>query len=208
VFQAVLRDSLDFVGDDVADMLDVHQNDDLSAKEDFGNTYPIMANVFTPRLALAALKRLRECLDRPEIYYLNDCHYLLLYETLECFVDIHNDSVAVSRTKKDRRESSFIDPFHIEFIDFDELVDLFFFDIDFLKPAEAMLNMPPEFKQTFNPEAFAISQGMMPHPEELELKLDRIEDPGLYKISAPEYFGPSSKIYPDYDYYEKNHPDK
>lgn len=207
VFQAILRNSLDFVVDDIAAMPDVHKNDEFLIKEDFNNTYQIMAKVFTPRLALATLKRLRECLDRSEIYYLNDYHYLLLYEALECYVVIHNDAVAISRTKKDRRETSFVDPFYIEYIDFEDVVDLFFFDIDFLTPAEAMLNMPPELKQSFNPEAFAISQGMMPHPEELALKPDRIEDPSLYKISASEYFGPASKVYPDHDYYEANHPD-
>jgi hypothetical protein len=165
-----------------------------------------MAKVFPPRLALATLKRLRECLDRPEIYYLNDYHYLLLFETLECYVVIHNDAVAISLTKKARREASFVDPFYIEYIDFEDVVDHFFFDIDFLTPAEVMLNMPPEVKQSFNPEAIAISQGMMPHPEELVLKPDQIEEPDLYKISASEYFGPASKVYPDHDYYEANHP--
>jgi len=48
----------------------------------------------------------------------------------------------------------------------------------------------------------------MPHPEELELKLDRIEDPSQYKVYASEYFGPASKVYPDHDYYEANHPDE
>ena len=207
VFQAILRNSLDFVVDDIAAMPDLHQNDEFLIKEDFNNTYQLMAKVFTPRLALATLKRLRDCLDRPEIYYLNDYHYLLLYEALECYVVIHNDAMAISRTKKDRRETSFVDPFYIEYIDFEDVVDLFFFDIDFLTPAEAILNMPPEIKQSFNPEAFAISQGMMPHPEELELKLDRIEDPDLYKISASLYFGPASNAYPDHDYYEANHQD-
>ena len=49
VFQAILRNSLDFVVDDIDAMPDVHQNDELLVKEDFNNTYQIMANVFTPR---------------------------------------------------------------------------------------------------------------------------------------------------------------
>jgi len=41
VFQAILRNSLDFVADDIAAMPDLHQNDEFLVKEDFNNTYQI-----------------------------------------------------------------------------------------------------------------------------------------------------------------------
>jgi hypothetical protein len=65
-----------------------------------------------------------------------------------------------------------------------------------------MLNLPSWFKETYNPEAFALSQGMLPHPEELALNIDTIEDPLHYKVTSPRYFGPKSKVYPDFDYFE------
>lgn len=44
-----------------------------------------------------------------------------------------------------------------------------------------------------------------PHPEELALKVDKIEDPLLYTVTTPlRYFGPRSKVYPDFEYYEKS----
>ncbi len=109
----------------------------------------------------------------------------------------------MARNKKDGKEASFVDPFSIEKIDFDEIVELYFFDIDFLTSPEVMLNLPSWFKQTYNPEAFALSQGLLPHPEELALKVDTIEDPLVYKVTSPRYFGPESKVYPDFEFYEK-----
>ena len=89
-------------------------------------------------------------------------------------------------------------------IDFEEIVALYFFDIDFLTPPDVMLNIPSWFKETYNPETFALSQGMLPHPEELALNIDTIEDPLEYKVTAPRYFGPKSKMYPDCDYFERS----
>lgn len=66
-----------------------------------------------------------------------------------------------------------------------------------------MLNLPAWFKEAYNPEAFALSQGLLPHPEELALKIDTMEDPLPCRVTSSKYFGPGSKVYPDYDYYEK-----
>ena len=205
VFQAILRVSLDVALDEIDDLLDVHENDDVPAKEDFAGIFPVMARVFTPGLARASLQRLRDRLDQPAIYYLNDYHYLLLFDALQSYTVLHNDMVASARSGEEKRESSRIDPFFIERIDFDWLLGLYFFDIDFLTPPEVMLNIPPDFKESFNPEAFGISQGLLPHPEELELNVDRVEGPQRYRVVAPLYFGPKSKVYPDHAYYEKRH---
>ncbi len=176
--------------------------DGALSREDFANFFPAAGKVFPPRLAVETLRNLLRCLDRPEIYYLNDYHYLLLFDVLNFLSEIHNDRVSMARNERDRKEALFVDPFFIEKIDFDQIVELYFFDIDFLTSPEVMLNIPTWFKQTYNPEAFALSQGMLPHPEELSLKVDTIEDPLEYKIAPPKYLGPESKVYPDYGYYE------
>jgi len=146
---------------------------DLS-REDFTDSFPAAGKVFPPRSAVETLRNLLRCLDRPEIYYLNDYHYLLLFDVLNFLSQIHNDGVSMARNKRERKEVSFVDPFFIEKIDFDEIVELYFFDIDFLTSPEVMLNIPAWFKQTYNPEAFALSQGLLPHPEELALNIDTI----------------------------------
>ena len=202
VFQAILRDGLDHVIDIISDIRSESGPDEAQSREDFIACFPASGRVFPPRLAGETLRDLLRCLDRPEIYYLNDYHYLLLYDMLHFLAEVHNDGVALSRSKNDKREMAFVDPFYIERIDFDGIVELYFFDIDFLTPPEAMFMMPSWFKQTYNPEAFALSQGLLPHPEELALNIDTLEDPLLYKVTPPRYFGPKSKVYPYYDYYE------
>jgi hypothetical protein len=88
-----------------------------------------------------------------------------------------------------------------------DILDLYFFDIDFLTDAETMLNIPDWFRSTFSPEAFGLSQGMLPHAEELELKIDTSEEASSYKVTQSDHFGPKSKAYPDFDYYFGRHPE-
>jgi hypothetical protein len=203
VFQAILRESLSFASDIISDMRSDPDPNGALSRETFVESFPVSGKVFPPRLAVETLRDMLQRLDRPEIYYLNDYHYLLLYDVLNFLSEIHNDRVSMAGNKRERKEASFVDPFFIEKIDFDEIVGLYFFDIDFLTSPEVMLNLPSWFKETYNPEAFALSQGLLPHPEELALKVDTIEDPLLYKVTLPRYFGTGSKVYPDYDYYEK-----
>ncbi len=202
VFQAILREGLSFAGDIISDMRSDPDPNGALSKETFVESFPAAGKVFPPRLAVETLRDMLQRLDRPEIYYLNDYHYLLLYDVLNFLSEIHNDGVSMARNKGERKEASFVDPFFIEKIDFDKIIELFFFDIDFLTSPEVMLNIPSWFKQTYNPEVFALSQGLLPHPEELALNIDTIEDPFMYKITTPRYFGPKSKVYPDYDYFE------
>lgn len=174
VFQAILRDGLNYAIDFISDMRSDSGPDGDLSREDFTDSFPAAGKVFPPRSAVETLRNLLRCLDRPEIYYLNDYHYLLLFDVLNFLSQIHNDGVSMARNKRERKEVSFVDPFFIEKIDFDEIVELYFFDIDFLTSPEVMLNIPAWFKQTYNPEAFALSQGLLPHPEELALNIDTI----------------------------------
>jgi hypothetical protein len=192
VFQAILREGLSFAGDIISDMRSDPDPNGALSKETFVESFPAAGKVFPPRLAVETLRNLLRYLDRPEIYYLNDYHYLLLYDVLNFFVEIHNDRVSMARNRRDRKEASFVDPFSIETIDFDVIVDLYFFDIDFLTSPEVMLNLPAWFKETYNPEAFALSQGMLPHPEELALNIDTMR-PSYTRLLYPGISGRDRK---------------
>jgi hypothetical protein len=195
--------SIDFI----KDLIEDNDFDESRAREDMKGFYPSMVKVFTPSLARTTLLNLSKRLDRSEIYHLNDYHYLVLYDVMDFYADVHNDMVRISKSRKDRKEASFVGPFYIEKIDMDDILYLYFFDIDFLTDAETMLNIPDWFRSTFSPEAFGLSQGMLPHAEELELKVDTSEDASSYKVTRSEYFGPKSKVYPDFDYYFALHPE-
>ena len=205
VFQAILRESMSYSIDFIKDLIDDNDFDESRAREDMKGLYPSMVKVFPPSLARTTLLNLSKRLDRSEIYHLNDYHYLVLYDVMDFYADIHSDMVAISKSRKDKKEASFVDPFYIEKIDMDDILDLYFFDIDFLTDAKTMLNIPDWFRSTFSPEAFGLSQGMLPHAEELELKVDTSEDPALYKVTASDCFGPKSKVYPDLDHYFDRH---
>jgi len=201
VFQAILRDSLDFSIDFIDILTDNNENDESRVREAMEADYSRMAKVFTPSLARTTLWNLRKRLDRPEIYSLNNYHYLLLFDVLAYYADIHSGMVAMSESGEERDEMSFVDPFCIEAIDLDGLLDLYFFDIDFLVDAETMLNIPDWFRKSYEPETFGLALGMLPHAEELELKVDASEEMVSYRVTPSDYFGPESKVYPDFDYH-------
>lgn len=196
---------MDYAIDFIHVLIENNEYDESLAREAMMADFPAMAKVFTPSLARTTLLNLRSRLDRPEVYSLNNYHYLILYDVIDFYADIHNDMVAISENKEDRKEASFVDPFYIESIDMDGLLELYFFDIDFLADAETMLNIPDWLRKTYSPETFGLSQGMLPHAEELELKVNTSEDMGSYKVTRSDYFGPKSKVYPDFDYYYDNH---
>jgi hypothetical protein len=198
VFQAILRTSIDYVIDVIADLIENNEYDETRARDDMKDLIPAVARVFPPSLARTTLIDLRSCLNRPELYHLNDYHYLLIYEALEFYAEIHNELVALSKSRKERREASCVDHFSIETIDIDGIVERYFYDIDFLLDAETMLNIPDWFRRTFGPEAFGLSQGLLPHPEELRLRVDQREDRAAYRVMPSRDYGLGSGIYPDY----------
>jgi hypothetical protein len=204
VFQAILRKSIGYATDVMSDLLRVFNHDDSVTKQEFMSLFPETGRVFPPSVAMAALMKLRSCLDKPEVYNCTDYHYLLLYDVLNFYADIHNGLVMKAGNKRKRKEASFIDPFHIEKINVDEMVDLYFFDHNFLIDSDTLLNLPDLVRRTLRPELFGLCQGLPPHPEELELERDPYIDRNLYKVEPSRFFGPGSKEYPDFSYYDES----
>ena len=62
-----------------------------------------------------------------------------------------------------------VEGFHI---DFDALIDTYFWDTDFLMDAESFARLSGEAKTNlgFSPSVFGVTQGLAPHPEELVLR--------------------------------------
>ena len=57
-------------------------------------------------------------------------------------------------------------------IDFDALVDMHFWDTDFLLDFEQFARLEPDAKANlgFSPSVFGVIQGLAPHPDELVLR--------------------------------------
>ena len=200
VFQSILRKSLDYSIDVISDLLRIFNHDDRVTRQEFMSLFPEIGRVFPPSAARAGLVDLRKCLDSPDVYTGTDYHYLMLYDVLNFYADIHNGLVIRARNKQERKEASFVDPFFIEKIHIDEMVDLYFLDENFLLDAETLQELPDAVRRSMRPELFGLCQGLQPHPEELEMKIDRGADAGRYGGAPSRFFGPGSKEYPDFAY--------
>lgn len=202
VFQAILRKSIDAAIDVAADLLQVFNYDDTGTRQEFMSLFPEIGRVFPPSVAKAALENLRRCLDKPEVYLCTEYHSLLLYDVLNFYAAVHNGLVIKAGNKKERKEASFVDPFYIEKIQADEIVDLYFFDQNFLFDSETLQSLPGPVRKTLRPELFGLCAGLPPHPEELDLKIDGAVDLEQYRIKPSPFFGPKSKKYPDFCCYD------
>src|SRR3990172_12878270 len=84
-----------------------------------------LAAFFTRReLARVIGRLLRASRDGRRRYQLSDYHWLVLYSCLQLYCDLHNDGAIGAEDQ--------VGPYEIEAIDFDAIVDRFFFDNDFL----------------------------------------------------------------------------
>ena len=196
IFIEILKAGMEIVIDEITALINYSANP-KEAKSGLRAILPLAARVFSPEVALKTLREMLEKLLRPELYYLNDYHYLLIYDTLLLYSELHNDMVRISKSKTEKNAAAMIGPYRIEIIDFDRIETLYFYDTDFLFDPEVMLNLGEEEKKlmSFRPETFAITQGLAPHPEELVLKEVTDETYEVPEIS--EHFGPGSTCYPD-----------
>lgn len=86
----------------------------------------------------------------------------------------------------------------IQQIDFGLLIDLFFWDNDFL--GEEIPDMSLEARQRIgiSPETFGLTAGMKPHPEELVLKVCDAELVKEFEAEGCLVFLPGSTTYPSF----------
>ncbi len=120
VFTAILHDALEFTSGWVADL--------ATEDPDFWMAqYPNLARCFTPKAAANAIGQLLAASRESAIYQLTDYHWLLLHECLQVYCAIHYDYI---QQELDRMFP--VGPYRIGEIAFNELVDLYFWDTDFL----------------------------------------------------------------------------
>jgi hypothetical protein len=200
VFTAILKDAIGFIIDEIYSA-EYFTNSKEEVSEYLKPYLPNASKVFNPETAFNTLKEMLVCLEKPQLYYLNDYHYILLYDTLSGLCDLHNAAVRESENKEDSIEASQIGDYYIEELLFDEMIDIYFYDTDFLFDSEDMVKLGLEGREgmAFNEETFAVTQGLAPHPEELKLQVHKGEEAIILDTSP--YFGSTSKVYPDFDIY-------
>jgi hypothetical protein len=97
---------------------------------------------------------------------------LVLYEALECWTALHNDSV------DERHPAARVGRFRVGRVDLGSILDSSFPDLDSLM--DELLDASADVKQAIGvrPETFAVVAGLKPHPSELDMV---VEEPGTFR---------------------------
>jgi hypothetical protein len=151
--------------------------------EAWAAAYPLASACFTQELARRAFLELLDKLDAPELYAPTDYHWLLVYDCLKEQIALFNDAPVPSVVTRLRALAGDQDGAYLHlptraqgmagvWIDFDEYIDAYFWDTDFLTDVGVFGQLTPEAKSQlgFSGEVFGVTQGLPPHPEELVLK--------------------------------------
>ncbi len=159
VFTAILHDSLEDMRDTLADL-------DTDADDFWTAQYPNATLCFTVGSAVFTLDQLLTASRDLQAYRLTDYHWLLIYDCLRVYCDIHNDNA-----KEAPQGALPVGPYRIGPIDFDALVDLYFWDTDFLVDHATLAGLGPEGRESMDisNEVFGIAHGLPPHPQELKI---------------------------------------
>jgi hypothetical protein len=156
---------------------------DVDLPDAWREAYPLSATCFTPALAQATLVDLGEKLRLPEEYVPTDYHWLLMYECLQGQIAALNDDPVPPLVRLLTTLATAQDALYLTLppraqdvagfsMDFDALVEMYFWDTDFLMDAEQFARLEPDAQANlgFSPSVFGVIQGLAPHPDELILR--------------------------------------
>lgn len=181
VFIAILHAALEVAADSIEEA-----SDDESWPED----YPRLARCFTREAALAVIGELLAASRAEALYQITDYHWLVVHECLHDHCAVHNDLVRHEGPQP-------VGPWRVGPIDVPALLDLYFWDTDFLFDSGSVTAMGPEGRAAMgmSDEVFGISQGLLPHPE--ELNFIRVDVPA-WDAEEEGAFAPMGPLIPCY----------
>lgn len=145
----------------------------------FGND---LEKMFSPKELIAELTKLRSANKDNKYYHLKEYHLLIIYTTLERYIEIHNDMVNIDMTPLP------IGKTQAGLIEFDDIIEIYYSDIDFLLQEEVFGSDVLKEVMGVSSSALGPVSGFKPHPDELFL-----EEATKDEIDDMEY--PNEKIY-------------
>ncbi|MCF6158883.1 MAG: hypothetical protein E3K32_09995 [wastewater metagenome] len=148
------------------------------------NFYERTRELFTREELLLQVKNLLSAHKSNNLFRLTDYHFLILHDVIYQTIELHNDLTLEGESIFDNLD---------EDIDFDTLIETFFWDEDFLVSSDIFdeLALDTRKQMGFNEEIFSIVYGLKPHP--CELRLEIINTP--YNWEAPNIYRPG-ETYP------------
>lgn len=181
-------------------MIDELTNDDYEySKEELigGKLQYFMAHAkrnFTVETVVPVLHELAKYNRRAGLWEINDYHYLVIHDTLKYFCDLENDFA-----RETSKPILSVKSYRIYELDFEEIIEFYFWDEDFLFEEDTIINLASNGKQQLgiSDVVFGIATGLKPHSEELKIKLFK---KGPFEPLAPDpmRFKLNSKRYPDF----------
>lgn len=129
-FEAILQEAL------LSEMTEVKLLADDGAIDSWEGLYPETSSVFGPYTAIRVMAQLLAATRDASVHRLSDLHWLVLYECLQNFCASHNELI-----EEDPHTLRAIGTFRIGEVSGEALVDIYFWDTDFLlKPGSFDLN--------------------------------------------------------------------
>jgi hypothetical protein len=134
-----------------------------SSPTEWATMYPELAKFFTPATSNRELERLRVTHGSSKVFRPGDYQWLLLFEVLRDFCEAYNDQPIDTM----EHEGTVI-----RHIDFDAILAIFFWDLDFTIPLEELsaLGAAGRNMMGIQDQAFNAAAGLVPHPDELALE--------------------------------------
>ncbi len=122
---------------------------------------PRGARFFTASQAREQLLAIQKVFHDERLYQLTKYHWLLLYECLDTFAQGFNEQPVGWLAKK----------YGIQYIDFRNLIQLFFWDTSFLEDHLARMSRQETRTMLIWPESIGLTAGFQTHPDELAFTL-------------------------------------
>lgn len=157
--------------------------------EFYSDLYPELVPLFSRSKLVSVVDNLLRASRADDLYVPTDYHWFVLYVCLEMYCDLHNDDATGTGDK--------VGAYEIESIDFDAIVERFFWDTDFLLGPVLLQaeEKSPGFLQASR-QAWKIAAGLKPAPTDLKLRLvRRSKAPAWWreqpsKVPVSGYVGP------------------
>ena len=162
------------------------EDDPAEQRDALENLLPRTSKLFDVPGLKAQLIALNAASAASELYQPTDYHWLLLYEVLDAYCLEFNEAP----------RGPLFTEFGIERIDFDHLVDVFFWDTDFLDPHIPSMSLESRELLDISSETFGLTAGLKPHPEELVIEMCKEEIVREFEDDPCELYMKGSKEYP------------
>ena len=156
--------------------------------------FPLSSRCFTPEAAASEVRRLLVASLDSTCYRVMDYHWLLLFECLGSYCGLLNDSLA----DPDCDLGDSLARLGIREIDFEGLVEAYFWDTDFLMHPKVLEGIHAAGREHLgvSEQVLGIAEGWAAHHEELELEIVDPREHWDSPESEPLY-RPGSTRYPD-----------